>query len=223
MEEQRIRVLLVEDHKLFADVMLSTLEGLGMEVVGVVDKAADALATARRCLPELVLVDIGLPDESGLSLGKKIAERLPASKVVALTAVSDHHAVSTAIRLGFGGFISKDTPVKQFIASIRAVLEGQVVVPPRLAREAVGWRDQEGRAAALLIEQLTERERQVLQLLAEGAGSPEIARRLSVSPNTVRTHIQNILTKLQVHSRLEAAAFAVRHGVVKVPGGRMRL
>ena len=220
MDERSIRVLIIEDHKLFADVMLSTLEGLGMDVVGVVDNAGDGLDKAYRCRPDLILLDIGLPDESGLSLGMKILEQLPDSKIVAVTAVSDPRSVSTAIRVGFRGFVTKDTPVKEFIASIQAVLDGQVVVPARLAREAVGGRPPQDRQAALLTEQLTERERQVLQLLAEGAGSAEIARRLSVSPNTVRTHIQNILTKLQVHSRLEAAAFAIRHGVVKVVGAR---
>lgn len=101
----------------------------------------------------------------------------------------------------------------QFVDSIKAAMSGQLVVPHRLAARAAGARSSEERDASLLAEQLTKRERDVLRMLVEGARSEAIAKRMSISPNTVRTHVQNILTKLQVHSRLEAAAFAVRHGL----------
>ena len=214
------RILIVEDHKLFAEVIRSTLEGLGMRVIEVAHSGDQALSTATREQPDLVLLDLGLPDEDGLSVGKKIIDACPDSKVVAVTALSDSRAVTEAIRLGFAGYVTKDTPVTQFVSSVRAVLNGQVVMPAKLAKAAAGGRSKEEQEAALLATQLTDRERELLTLLVQGLNSKEIAVRLSISPNTVRTHVQSILTKLQVHSRLEAAAFAVRYGLVKTPGER---
>jgi two-component system nitrate/nitrite response regulator NarL len=213
----RPRVLIIDDHKLFAEAIRSTLEELGLEVLEPAHTAAEGVAEARRERPHLVLVDIGLPDESGLTLGRRLLSELPGSRVVAVTSRSDPEAVSEALRLGFHGYLTKTTAVRQFLASIRAVLDGRVVAP-RKRPQTGGSHSPEERHAEMLIRQLTSRERVVLELLAEGASSSEIAQRLSISPNTVRTHIQNVLVKLHVHSRLEAAAFAVRHGVVRVPG-----
>jgi DNA-binding NarL/FixJ family response regulator len=135
-----------------------------------------------------------------------LAER-PRLKVVAVTALPDTDAVTEAIRMGFSGYVTKDTPLSQFVASVRSVLAGQVVVTHRPAHRLTLADDGE----AFLLHQLTRRERDVLALLMEGAGPADIAGRLSVSRNTVRTHVQNILMKLQVHTRLEAVAFASRH------------
>jgi DNA-binding NarL/FixJ family response regulator len=188
-----------------------------MDVTAVASTVEEGLAASRRDLPDVVLVDLGLPDGDGIALGRTIASELPDTKVIALTALNDPKAVGEALRAGFSGYLTKDTPLTQFVAMIEAAVAGQVVIPQRLAAVAVGARTSEERHASLLAEQLSPRERQVLSLLAEGASSEEIAGKLSVSPNTVRTHVQSILTKLQVHSRLEAATFAVRYGIVKVP------
>ena len=122
--------------------------------------------------------------------------------------------------MGFDGYVTKDAQIDQFKSSIKTVVDGQVVVPRRAARPVAGARSPEEQHAYLLASQLTAREREILALLAEGMDGVEIAKKLSVTKNTVRTHIQNILSKLQVHSRLEAAAFAVRYGLVQVPGWR---
>ena len=188
-----------------------------MEVVEVASSVDGGLSAARRERPDVVLVDLGLPDGDGISLGREILAERPETKVIALTALNDPKAVGEALRAGFSGYMTKDTPLTQFVSMIEAAVGGQVVIPQRLAAGAVGARTAEERHASLLAEQLSPRERQVLSLLAEGASSDDIAGRLSVSPNTVRTHVQSILTKLQVHSRLEAATFAVRYGIVKVP------
>lgn len=158
------------------------------------------------------MVDIGLPDQSGLLVGARIREERPEATVIAVTALEDARLVKEAVSAGFHGFLSKDTNLPKFVSSIRAARAGEMVFPPKVFRgngSAAANQD-----AALLAEQLTSREREVLELLSQGATSGKIAELLHIAPNTVRTHVQSILSKLQVHSRLEAAAFAVRHGVI---------
>jgi NarL family two-component system response regulator LiaR len=184
---------------------------MGMVVAGICASAADGLAAAREHRPDMVLLDLGLPDRPGLELGRDILEELPETKVVALTALEDEKSVQDALKIGFHGYLTKQTEAERFRNALRSIRDGQLVFPQR----QVG-RNRERTSDQLLSEQLTTREVEVLQLLAEGATSAEIAERLLISPNTVRTHVQGILSKLQVHSRLEAAAFAVRHDLVTV-------
>jgi two-component system, NarL family, nitrate/nitrite response regulator NarL len=208
-------VLIVDDHRLFAEAITWALERLGMRVV-LASNAEEALDATRRHRPSLVLLDIGLPGASGLSVGKEILRLTPDAKVVAVTALHDPGAVKEAVRLGFHGYITKDTPMERFAASIDAAIGGQLVMPHHLARVMGESPSDEERHASVLAAQLTPRERDVLDMLVEGASSARIAKRLSISPNTVRSHVQSILPKLQVHSRLEAAAFAVRHGLAEL-------
>lgn len=161
--------------------------------------------------PDVILVDIGLPDQSGLVVGRRLLEEAPEAKVIALSAIDDRRTIEEALRLGFHGYLTKGTPATRFERAIRSVMDGQVIVP-----RFGGRRFDTDQDSSLLATQLTERELEVLGLLVAGASGSEIATRLGISPNTVRTHVQSILTKLQVHSRLEAAAFAVRHGLVRV-------
>lgn len=213
-----VRILLVDDHKLFAEAIATVLGKSGMQIIGIAANAQEAFQAVRRHRPGLVLVDLGLPDLGGVEVGRKIIDEFPDTKVLALTALRDPRAVGDAVQAGFHGYLTKDTPTERFIDSIQAALGGQLVIPHQLARSSVGDRSPEQEHADLLASYLTPRELEVLALIVEAASSHEIARRLSVSPNTVRTHVQNILAKLQVHSRLEAATFAVRYGIVKPPG-----
>jgi two-component system nitrate/nitrite response regulator NarL len=209
------RVMIVDDHALFADALERVLERQNMELA-LVNTAAEALELAPKWVPDIALVDLGLPDMSGIELGTRLLELLPDTKVLAVTAMNEDHALRDAIKAGFHGFITKNIPLQQFVASIETALEGQMVMPLKLAAPAPDQMSPEERQAALLIRQLTQRELEVLTLLARGAGGEKIAQELNVSRNTVRSHVQNILTKLQVHSRLEAVAFAARHNIVKV-------
>jgi DNA-binding NarL/FixJ family response regulator len=210
-----VKVLIVDDHALFSEALRPLLEQNGMEVLGIAGTGTDALAAARRERPDVVLVDLGLPDMPGLALGREILEEHPETKVLAVTAMDHARIAREVLQAGFHGFLTKDTPLPRFIKSVKAVMEGQVINLPRRdgARPAVG--DEEQRDAALLAGQLTPRELEVLEILVRGGSNAEIARELGLSPNTVRTHVQSILTKLQVRSRLEAAAFAVRFGIVR--------
>lgn len=211
------RILIVDDHALFAEAIRLTLEAQGVDVVGIVHTVEEGLEAVHRLRPDVALVDIGLPDGSGLALGERILEDLPETKVVALSALGDPRAVRDALKIGFHGYIIKDTSISRFVSAIEAVLSGEVVVPRALAPRVAGKQSSDEQAVALLVDQLTPRERQVLELLVEGASGQTIARTLGISPNTVRTHVQNVLTKLQVRSRLEAATFAVRHRIVPLP------
>jgi DNA-binding NarL/FixJ family response regulator len=211
------RVMIVDDHALFAEAIKSYLSGKGIEVTGTCSSGEQAIEAIPRDRPDLVLLDLGLPGESGLSVGRRIVDTWPEIKVLALTALDSARAVKEAIVSGLHGYLTKDVPLERFVSSIDSLMDGNLVVPHRLGRRAAGWASLEERDAALLAGQLTRRERQVLGLLAEGASGSLIARRLWLSPHTVRTHVQSILGKLRVHSRLEAAAFAMRHGIVKPP------
>jgi len=187
----------------------------GLDVAGSVRDGAGAIEFLERESVDVVLMDIGLPDRSGLAVARDILERWPDTKVLAVTALDDPRAADDAMRMGFAGYVTKDTSVERFTASVRAVMEGQVVLPRRLV--SGGRQVDMSDGFALLVDQLTPREHEVLALLVQGADGGEIARRLGISRNTVRTHVQSILTKLQVHSRLEAATLAVRHRLVPIP------
>jgi two-component system nitrate/nitrite response regulator NarL len=217
-----VRVLVVDDHALFTDAILPILERAGMEVLAVVRSGEEALAAARREHPDLVMLDLGLPDVGGIGLGARILRELPGTKVIALTGRRDPEAVQQALEAGFHGYLTKDIPMTRFAESLRAALGGEIVVfqRPEAEPRPISLED---RNAELLTRQLTARELEVLALLVEGSDNAQIAARLSVSANTVRTHVQSILTKLGVRSRLQAAAFAVRHRVVPVDAQSGRL
>jgi two-component system, NarL family, response regulator NreC len=207
-------VLIVEDHRLFAEVVTPALRRQGMEVLEPAEDGAAALAAVAREAPDVVLVDLGLPDMDGTELGRKILLEHPGTRIVAVTAFRDPERIHRAMRAGFHGYLDKETPLPRFIEAVQSAIEGDVVVHQTRERKGADGRSDEDRFVDLLKRQITPREYQVLGLLVDGASTKEMARRLSVSPNTVRTHVQNVLEKLQVRSRLEAVAFAVRHALV---------
>lgn len=215
-----MRVLIVEDQVLFAEAVQVALRSQGIDVVGIASSGEEGLELLPTTNPDVVLLDIGLPDRSGIAIGREMLERCPDVKVLALTALRDGRAAREALRAGFSGYLTKDTDVDRLLRAIESAFSGEVTISKHLARQAAGGRGRDG--VSLMVSQLTDRERDVLGLLAEGADSPAMAEQLHISKNTVRTHVQSILAKLNVHSRLEAAAFAVRHGVVKVDDGRHR-
>jgi two-component system nitrate/nitrite response regulator NarL len=200
---------------LFAEAIRVALEDLGMSVVEVVSRGAEAVEAVDRSNPDIILMDIALPDQSGLAAGQMILERHPDAKIIAVTALSERAVVDEALRVGFVGYLTKDTPVAQFVNAVRSAMDGHLVLPHRLSPNGRPTQRQE--EVALLASQLTPREREVLALLVRGANGKLAATQLGISSNTVRTHVQSILTKLQVHSRLEAATFAVRHRLVEIP------
>jgi two-component system nitrate/nitrite response regulator NarL len=203
-------VVIVEDQRLFADVVRLTLERSGMNVLAVAETALDARDAIERLKPQVVLLDLNLPDADGLELGDEILVTLPETKVVAVTARDDAGTVEESIRRGFAGYIPKSSSAAAFARSLEGIIEGQLVVPRTQPRR--GRNSTKGQTASLTV-----REREVLGLLAGGATADDIASSLHLSPHTIRTHIQRILEKLNVHSRLQAAAIAMREGLVDTP------
>jgi two-component system nitrate/nitrite response regulator NarL len=212
-----VKVLIIDGQQLFAEGIVLALSGREFEVLPLATTAAEGIHLALQDCPDLILMDVRLRDGSGIDTGARILERCRKTKVVALTDVKDPEVLSEAIRRGFHGYLTKDSSLDYFLEAIKLVLDGGIVIPEGLAAAAAGATSPDERQAQLLKELLTDRELKVLQLLAQGVSSPTLARELSVSRNTVRTYVHNILTKFQVHSRLEAVALAVRHHLVEPP------
>jgi two-component system nitrate/nitrite response regulator NarL len=200
------RIAIVDADSLFVDAVTPRLASLGMHV----QPDPRALRAQTETAPDLVLVDADGDDDDAANW---VVRELPHAKRILMSSRLDEEGVRKALQQGFHGAISKDIPVHRFQSAILAVMEGDVVVEVKPTRRE--WASEEEKAASVLSVALTDREREVLALLVEGASSAEMAERLFLSPHTVRTHVQNLMTKLQVHSRVEAASYAVRHGIVE--------
>ncbi|MGZ8580357.1 MAG: response regulator [Actinomycetota bacterium] len=208
-----IDALIVDDHRLFAEAIRPTLQQLGLDVA-IVTSGRAAIEEASRRPIHVALVDLGLPDMRGEDVGSRLLGIRPATVVIALTAMDDDQKVKDVIAAGFRGYLTKDLRVSMLSRAIMSALAGETVTFASRTRRRGPSPATPDRFVELLVSTLTPREREVLELLARGSAGKEIAREMAISVNTVRTHVQSILTKLQVHSRLEAAAFAVRHGLV---------
>jgi two-component system nitrate/nitrite response regulator NarL len=208
-------VLIVDDHQLFADVIHRTLEADGMELSRAVATGADALRVFQDERPNLVLLDLALPDRSGLAVGQAIMEQSPGTVVVALTALDDPQLVKQAIRAGFRGYGEQGlpgltTPGGDHPSDGRGCRHRR----PEPSRGQPNQELEEGGGCAARRSTHSARGGRFSPFSREGTSSVDMARRLDISPNTLRTHVQSVLTKLQVHSRLEAATFAVRNELV---------
>ena len=214
-----IRVLFVEDHQLLADA-LSALLGRepDIEVVGVAGTVAQAKTMARHRL-DVVLMDYRLPDGTGAEATRAIKARWPAARVVMVTALTDDETILESIQAGADGYLTKDRAAEEVVQAVRAAHAGETLLPRAviadIARRVGAAR---GRGdERLFFDPLTPRELEVLRSLTEGLSTREICERLFISPNTLRTHVQNIMGKLRVHSKLEAVAFALRNRLVEPP------
>jgi len=213
-----MRVLIVDDQLLFAEAMRTILEARGYRVVSIAVSGAEALATLTKESADVALVDVVLPDEDGIRLGRRILEMWPGMRVVALTGLSDRAVQKEAIASGLHGYVSKDVSFVQLVSSLEVVLGGRVIVSRPLRGTTPTGESPADARAKLAAAQLTRREHEVLKMLGEGDDVNSIGSTLAISSTTVKTHIQNILSKLQVHSRLEAVAFAARHRLIPSQG-----
>ena len=221
-EPRPVTLLICDDHRVLTDA-LAIVVGLdsGLELVAPpVQDPRSAIELCAELLPDVVLMDVDFKDEmSGIEATRRIKEISPATKVVIMTAHDDDRLLVDAVEAGASGFLSKDDAAQELLAAAKSAAEGEVLIDPQtLARllPQVARERELKRDAMMLLEDLTEREREILGLLAHGMRNDAIAAQLYISPQTVQTHVRNILGKLRVHSKLEAVAFAVRHGAIAV-------
>lgn len=210
-----IRVLLVDDHGMVRRGLRGYLELLDdIEVDGEAENGRLALEAARELRPDVVLMDLLMPELDGIAATAAIRAEMPEVEVVALTSFVEEARVTAALEAGAAGFILKDADADDVAAAIRAAHRGEVHLDPAVA-SMLARRVREGAAAATDgAEPLTDREREVLGLVARGLSNREIAARLAITERTARTHVSNILGKLGLASRTQAALYAVEHGLV---------
>lgn len=205
-----IRILIVDDHSVVRQGLQMFLAlDPEIQVVGDVSHGAEAVEFVKKVKPDVVLMDLLMPVMDGIEATKIIRKDYPETEVIALTSVLEDNTVVGAIRAGAIGYLLKDTEADELVRAIKAAAAGQVQLSPKAAERLM----REVRAPESP-EKLTDRETDVLRLLAEGKANKEIARQLTISETTVKTHVSNILMKLDVPSRTQAALYAVKIGLV---------
>jgi DNA-binding NarL/FixJ family response regulator len=212
-----VRVLVVDDHDLFRAGLASLLSAEdGIEVVGQASGGKTGVRLAIELRPDIVLMDVRMPDLGGPEATRLIRQRAPEIKIVALTVSSDDADVSAALQAGAVGFLAKDTPIDSLVVAINAAASGAAWLSPRAAEVVLGRIRTVSQAPppdTTSLAQLSDREIDVLRLIANGMENAEIAAALNISPRTAKNHVSNILAKLGLPSRVQAAVYAVRQGV----------
>jgi DNA-binding NarL/FixJ family response regulator len=216
-----ITVAMIEDHQILVDSLSLMLRyEPDFEFLG----SASSLEKGRHLLketkPDVLLLDVGLPDGSGLDLIPEVNQISPETNIIVLTSLTDETTLMRVVDSGISGFVSKDSQLSDLLLTIRKAAEGEIVMPTsllvgllmRMPRDkAAAYQDDKG------WERLTVREQEVLELLATGKTGDEIAEELHIAPLTVRTHIRNLMSKMGAHSRLEAVAFGMKNGLIDPP------
>ncbi len=212
-----IKLLLVDDHQVVRTGLRMLLEGQpDMTIVGEADSGLQALEKAKELAPDVVVMDITLPDISGIEATRQIKEELPNVSVIALTIHEDEQYFFEMLQAGASGYVPKRAAPEDLITSIRAAFAGEIYIYPSLAKALVadflGRSTQESEKASL--DGLTSREQEVLSLLAKGLSNDEIGDALQISKHTVARHRENLMRKLELHSRSELVKYAIRKGII---------
>jgi two-component system response regulator NreC len=212
------RLLLVDDHAVVRSGLRMLLEPEDdFEIVGEAASGREALRAVAETRPDIVLMDIGLPDISGIEAAAEIKRLRPETAIVALTIHEDEEYFFKMLAAGASGYVPKRAAPEELLTALRAAATGEVYLYPSLAKLLVkDYLAQESAARpAEALDELTDREREVLAHLADGAGNGEIAETLSISPKTVARHRENIMRKLGLHSRVELVKYAIRKGIIE--------
>ena len=212
-----VRVVVVDDQTIVRTAVKTMLTGAGIDVIGEAEDGESAVDLVTELAPEVVVMDLGLPGISGIEATRKLATVAPVSRVLVLTGSADQHDVFDAILAGACGYLLKDASAEEIGEAVRAAAAGESVisrsVAGRLLNEIRG-RDSDVEPGDAIRATLTDRELEVLKLVASGKENNEIARNLFISPKTVQNHMSSILAKLQLENRIQAAVAAVRSGIV---------
>ncbi|HLB48541.1 MAG TPA: response regulator transcription factor [Anaerolineales bacterium] len=210
-----MRVLVVDDHSLFRDGIVSLLEAAGYTVVGQAGDGQAAIEAARRTQPDLVLMDITMPHMSGLEALRQIRVELPDVKVVMLTVSDDDTDLLEAIKAGASGYLVKNLNAEEFLQILSGLEHGEVAMTRQTTARLIHGLTQPPPPQPDGRETLTAREIELLRLVAQGLSNKAVAQKLSLSENTIKYHLKNILQKLGVQNRTEAASYAIRAGLLK--------
>ena len=208
---------MVDDHDLFRTGLKTLLEEQGVNVVGEAPNGQTAIRLASELAPDVIVMDLNMPGLTGVETTRKLAGVAPLTRVVVLTISADDDDVMDAVMAGACGYLLKDSSIQELILGIRAAASGESLISPQIAAKVLRrLRSQSSSvdAAETIRAELSDREIEVLKLIANGKDNAQIARDLFISPKTVKNHISNILMKLQIENRIQAAVYAVRSGIV---------
>jgi two-component system NarL family response regulator len=214
-----IRVLICDDHALFRRGLVMVLESeAGIEVVAEAEDGEEAVRQAAEAAPDVVLMDVRMPKVSGIEATRNIAEVVPTAKILMLTVSDEEEDLYEAVKAGATGYLLKEISIEEVANAIRAVMTGQSLISPSMASKLLSEFNNLAKAAQqkVLAPKLTDRELQVLKLVAQGMSNREVAEQLFISENTVKNHVRNILEKLHLHSRMEAVVYAVREKLLDI-------
>ncbi len=210
-----IRLLLADDHRMLREGLRRSMDELGFTVVGEARNGAEAVDLAAAIQPDVVLMDVTMPDIDGVEATRQLKSRLPGTAVIMLTMHADQDVLAEAIRAGANGYLVKDCSIDEIAQAIEAVVTGETALSPRLAASMlaeVRRQDSAGQAERVI----TPREEEVLQLIADGCSTPEVAEQLFISQKTVKNHLASIYQKLDARDRTQAVLQAVRMGIVSI-------
>jgi len=216
-ENEPIRVIVVDDHDLLRKGVRDLLTEHGLQVVGEAADGDDAVRLVAHAAPDVVVMDLNMPRMSGIEATRRLARVSPTSRVLVLTVSADDETVADAIEAGASGYLLKDASGDEIASGVRAAAAGEALISPRIASRLLErLRPEEGSQGpgSGTGAELTDREAEVLRLLAAGRDNAGIAQELYISPRTVKNHISSILAKLHVDNRIQAAVYAVRKGIV---------
>ena len=212
-----IRLMLVDDHRMLREGLRRSLEEEGFYVVG---EAADGEAAVRlvpAAKPDVILMDVSMPDMDGVEATKRILQNSPEQRVVMLTMHADKDLIDQAIKAGAVGYLTKDCSIDEVIDAVRMAANGETALSPQLAKTMLTEVRKIDQTAAREEDRLvTKREEEVLQLIADGCSTPEVAQKLYISQKTVKNHLTSIYEKLNARDRTQAVLLAVRMGIVKL-------
>ncbi len=220
-DTERLRVLVCDDHALFRRGLQMVLEQESdLELVGEASDGVEAVQKAQELMPDVILMDVRMPRRSGIEAAGDIKDVLPHVKILMLTISDEEADLYEAIKAGASGYLLKEIPIDEVAEAIRSVWAGQSRISPSMASKLLTEFAAMSKASSekpqVPTPHLTDREMEVLRLVAQGLNNRDIAKQLFISENTVKNHIRNILEKLHLHSRMEAVVYAVREKLLEI-------
>ena len=220
-EGQKTRIMVVDDHPMWRDAVARDLTEAGFEVAAAVGDGAQALRVAGAARPDVVVLDLQLPDMSGVEVTRGLLAAQPAPRVLILSASGEHPDVLAAVKAGASGYLVKSASRPEFLAAVQRTADGDAVFSAGLAGLVLGEFRRLAATAAPDTPRLTDREAEILRMVGTGLSYKQIAERLVLSHRTVQNHVQNTLGKLHLHNRVELVRYAIEHGLDAGPGGQV--